>query len=296
MMYGMSTGTNLYKFRIDLASATLLATQTGIALFLAWWLLDLAGLAVVFLAMLVPFGPLATGSRPLGRPLDAYSAPGLSRLVAHLSDRAGLGELPEIRFLPTPLINAAASRAQGRSQILVTDGLMRSLDGPELAGVLAHEVSHLKHRDLASFRWIMAMQALVLAIGLTTLLLLGPHPALALALLLAVPFMRFLAAAHSRLREYAADLGAAELTGDPAALARALYRIEYRPRNFWEVLTGVRPRPVSGQEESAFRSHPPTPERIRRLLALAQRNIVPGDAGTPRWRGGPAWGLRRMAS
>jgi heat shock protein HtpX len=78
-----------------------------------------------------------------------------------------------------------------------------------------------------------------------------------------------LVAALSRTREFAADLGAARLTGDPGALADALETIEYRPRTWLDWLMGRR-FPVRGEPASdLFRSHPPTPERIRRLALMA---------------------------
>ncbi|MCX7643896.1 MAG: zinc metalloprotease HtpX [Rhodobacteraceae bacterium] len=198
-------------------------------------------------------------------------------LLETLAARAGLPRLPELWYVPSSLPNAFAMGRPEESAVCLTDGLLRLLHPRELAGVLAHEIAHIAHRDL----WLMgvadAMSRLVsLASWFGQILLLVNLPLLVtgavtipwivpLALIFSPTIMAILQLALSRRREFDADLGAARLTGDPEGLASALARLERRTGRFWEemFLPGRRiPEP------SLLRTHPPTEERIERLLAL----------------------------
>ena len=194
----------------------------------------------------------------------------------------------------------------------MSDGLLRNLSSRELMGVLAHEVSHIRHNDM----WVMTLADLVsrltgllslvgqvlLLVNLPLLLLgMATFSWLGVLLLIAAPTISaLLQLALSRSREYEADMGAADLTGDPAALASALHRLDRVPGGWFEqvFLPGRRvPDP------SLLRTHPPTEERVRRLLSLVARrprvrtmpeydpwlSALPRITMTPRWRIGGMW-------
>ncbi len=234
--------------------------------------------------------------------LDAYGARRLSgrdfpeggAILAALARRAGLPRVPELYYIPSQLPNAFAMGRPEESVICVSDGLLRLLNRRELAGVLAHEVAHVANRDL----WIMGLadvmsRAVSLASWIGQMILLLNLP-LILAGLAHVPWqvplllmfsptiMALLQLALSRTREYDADRGGAMLTGDPEGLASALMKLERRTGRFWEemFLPGRRiPEP------SLLRTHPPTEERVRRLLALSAPPRPVPDAAELRFPG-----------
>ena len=228
------------------------------------------------------------------RPLGPHDFPAGVATLAELARRAGLPRRPSLWYVPSRLPNAFAMGRPDDSAICITDGLLRLLDGRELAGVLAHEVAHVANRDL----WIMALAdgmsrvvSLASWIGQGILLinlllfLIGAEVVpwtIPLVLIFAPTLMALLQLALSRSREFDADLGAARLTGDPEGLAGALRKLERRRGRFWEeiFLPGRRiPEP------SLLRTHPPSEERIARLRALAapapQHRLPQRSSGLP---------------
>jgi heat shock protein HtpX len=250
--------------------------------------------------------------------LNAYGARRLSgrefpdgvAILAQLASRAGLPREPELYYVPSQLPNAFAIGTPEESAVCVSDGLLKLMNRRELAGVLAHEVSHIANRDL----WIMGLadamsRAVSLASWIGQLILLVNLPLLLagvayvpwqvpLVLMFSPTIMALLQLALSRTREYDADRGGAELTGDPEGLAAALLKLERQTGRFWEemFLPGRRiPEP------SLLRTHPPTEERVRRLRALGgvRRPLttedmirVPHVPRAPAPRFGP-WGVYR---
>jgi heat shock protein HtpX len=227
------------------------------------------------------------------RPVAAWQFPDGIHLVRSLAERAALPRTPVLHIAPSPTPNAFAVGAPGDSAIVVTEGLLRLLDRRELAGVLAHEVSHIANRDL----WVMGLaDMLTRATGLFALagqMLLFFNLPLALigapvvpwivplVLILAPAAMTLLQLALSRAREFDADLGAARLTGDPLGLASALTALERRSTSFWRLLF-----PMREPDRSFLRTHPATRDRIARLRAL---DGGPGGPGrlTPHARPSP---------
>jgi heat shock protein HtpX len=215
--------------------------------------------------------------------LTGRDAPGFVAGLAGLARRAGLPRAPELYRVPSRLPNAFAMGSPEDSAICITDGLLDLLDGRELAGVLAHEIGHIANRDL----WIMGladvMSRLVsLASWVGQFLLLLNLPLLmagmvvvpwsVVALLIFAPtLMALVQLGLSRTREYDADRAAAELTGDPDGLIRALGKLDRLTGRFWEeVLLPGRRIP----DPSLLRTHPPTESRIRRLRELAPNRSV----------------------
>ncbi|TVR74660.1 MAG: hypothetical protein EA427_00850 [Spirochaetaceae bacterium] len=215
---------------------------------------------------------------PGTRQLQAAEAPEVHRILRDLVFRAGLDFVPPIFVLPSGTAEAMTTGIGGGARILVSRGLLRRLSPREIAGVLAHEISHIRNRDLPLFAMAGAMQRITRVIGLfLTILVLLFFPLLlagvpviplqALLYMAVVPLVTvFVQFALLRTREFQADLGAVELTGDPAGLASALAKLESVRRPLWNfmIVTGGR-RSVLGE---LLRTHPGTEERIRRLGEL----------------------------
>lgn len=238
------------------------------------WAVLAGGLSLVFSPRVSP-GLVLRLYR--ARPLARWELPELHALLDEIAAAAGLPRAPGVYYIPSPVLNAFAAGSREAAAVAVTDGMLRRLDLRELAGVLAHEISHVRNGDL----WIMGLAdtisrltrlmsmlgMLLLVFSLPALLLEGADvPWLLVGLLVFAPTLAaLLQLALSRTREFDADLAAAGLTGDPAGLASALEKLERAQGRGWEgVLMPGRNLP----DPSLLRSHPRTEERIRRLLAL----------------------------
>jgi heat shock protein HtpX len=231
------------------------------------------------------------------RPVTRGSAPELVGLVEQLARRADL-PMPAVYLLETDQPNAfATGRDPEHSAVAVTRGLIRSCDSEELAGVIAHELGHIKNRDtltmtitatLAGAIGFLSQFAFFFGMGRDNRNPLGMIGTLLIMILAPLAAM-LVQMAISRTREYAADRLGAEICGQPMWLARALQKIEQLARGM--VNPAAERNPASahlfivnplrmGGIDSLFRTHPPTADRVRRLQELA------GVAGTT-GRGGP---------
>lgn len=255
--------------------AWLLFGRTGVL-----WML---GLGVVALAVRPRMRPDWVLRMYRATPLPGHVAPDLHYLVATLAQRAGLPRTPALYYVPTSMLNAFAVGGRSDAAIGVTDGLLRNLSGRQLAGVLAHEMSHIRSDDL----WIMTLADTVgrlthavayaglalLFFGLPMLATGSAVPLLVALVLIAIPtVVTLLQLALSRAREYDADLDAVALTGDPSGLASALRTLHMREGRIWErilVPRGRMPDPL------LLRTHPSTDERIRRLQELSAPEVEP---------------------
>ena len=257
----------------------LLAAMAALAGYLGWTLLGAEGVvwAVLVAAVAMALGSGASPHLVLrlsgAFELAPQQAPGLYRLVAALAGRAGLPRAPRLYYVPTRVLNAFATGGRDQSAIAVTDGLIRSLDTREIAGVLAHEIAHLRARDV----WVMTladvvgrMTGVLSFFGVVLLVMLLPLaaasgiriPLLPLAVMIFAPVVSAaLQLALSRTREYDADIAAAELTGDPRGLAAALDKLERLQGGWME-------RMFMSRAPRWLRTHPDLHERIRRLLSL----------------------------
>jgi len=209
--------------------------------------------------------------------LTAKTFPQGFAILAELARRAELDHMPSFWYVPSPIMNAFTMGRGEHVAVAVTDGMISALNAREFAGVLAHELSHIRNGDL----WVMMLAdsigrltnlmtmagGLLLIVNLP-LLLLGQAQiswTFILLLLFAPTVAGLLQMGLSRAREYDADLEAVALTGDPAGLASGLNKLEQQGAGLWErILMPGRRLP----EPSLLRSHPPTKERIRRLLSL----------------------------
>lgn len=246
--------------------------------------------AVLVITSLVFSGSLSTAMvlrSYHARPISPEAAPELTRMFRDLCRKAQL-EPPPLYYIPSSLPNAFAA-GKGRGAIIaVSDGLLRLLNQRELAGVLAHELSHILNEDVRVMSMADAITrttSFLSRLGLMMLFfsLFGPLMGLDLLrifvagsiLFFAPGMLVLLQLAISRTREFDADLGAAELTGDPAGLASALIKLQPRHHQGWWDRV-VRPGPGRAQP-AALRTHPPTEERIQRLLALQDRGDASAD-------------------
>ena len=217
--------------------------------------------------------------------LTPASAPRLIALVAELVRRAGLERSPVLFLIPTPLLQAMAAGSRDAPSIAVTSGLLHTLSPRELAAVLAHEISHILHGDMFVMRLAAGAGSMTHAMSTAGIFLLIAYfpvlwssgvtlSPLAIVLLIAAPMVSdLLQLSLSRRREFLADAGAVELTGDPMALARALERIEELQGDDWERFTAR-----GGRWLRWFSTHPTTAERIERLVGLVAlpRGELPG--------------------
>jgi heat shock protein HtpX len=243
----------------------------------------IAGGLVVALSLLGPRVPPETIMRLYNAiPVDARHGAQLHHLVEVLADRAELARHPRLFVIPSTTLNAFATGSRTNAAVAITEGLLRRLDLREIAGVIAHEMSHIRNNDLTvmamadgltRFTQVLAYFGLLLAFFNIPAVLLGLEtfswPAI-LLLYLAPMLTSLLQMGLSRTREYDADLEAAGLTGDPAGLASALAALERYQGRFWEDLM----LPVPSRRipyPSLLRSHPDTASRIARLQELDSR-------------------------
>ena len=252
------------------------------------------------------------------RAVSAAEFPAGIRIVAELARRAGLTAVPKLYVIPSKLMNAFAVGRRDDSVIAITDALARTLTTRELAGVLAHEISHVAHEDIrvmALADMVSRFTSLMSTVGIISLFLNigsyasggagGSVPWLAVAVLLASPTVGgLLQMALSRTREFDADLGAAMLTGDPDGLASALTKLERMQGRRWEDDPARRAhaRPVGAAHAPADRrSHrAPQPVEDRRRLRCrrsrwsgprSSRQLPRRDSPVPKIRPTPHYGL-----
>jgi heat shock protein HtpX len=227
-----------------------------------------------------------------GQEVTAQDDPELYGLVQDLAQRAGL-PMPKVYVLPQDTPNAfATGRNAEHAAVAVTDGIRRILNKRELAGVLAHELTHVKNRDILvstiaatlagaiSYIAQMAQWAMIFGgnrdrdeeggggiFGLIVMMIVAPIAAMLIQM------------AVSRSREYGADEGGAKITGDPLALASALKKLHMGAQNIPLEANNATANatahmfivnPLTGHGlASLFSTHPPMEERIARLEAMA---------------------------
>lgn len=218
------------------------------------------------------------------QPVSEKQAPQLYRMVRELAARADM-PMPRLYVSPSPQPNAfATGRNEKHAVVAVTEGLMQVLTEDELRGVLAHELSHVRNRDILT-----TSVAAAVALGITMVARMvmwasffggsddeGQNPFGLLALAILAPLAAgLLQMALSRSREFDADHDGAELLGTGEPLARALEKIEVAakqvPMNVDPAIaTAYIVNPLTGRKinfASLYSTHPPTAERVRRLRA-----------------------------
>ena len=232
------------------------------------------------------------------RQVDAASAPDLYRLVERLAQQAKL-PMPKVYITENPQPNAfATGRDPDHAAVCVTTGLLGQVSQEELAGVLAHELGHVKHRDTLTMTITAVMAGAISMLANMAFFMGGSrdreHPLGIVGVLLVTMLAPIAAvlvqAAISRSREFEADRAGAEITGRPMWLASALGQIERAAEQTPNYPADANPatahmfivNPLHGGISGLFATHPPPEERIARLRAMA-------GAGAVAVRKGP-WG------
>jgi heat shock protein HtpX len=288
-----------FNLRNFLHTVILIAGTGALAAAIAWIVYGPDGL--IWAAIFGAFGIFALGRVSPRMVLGLYKArelpdadlPELHALVRDLAERAELPAVPKLYYVPSQMLNAFAVGRREDSAIAVTDGLLRAMSLRQIAGILGHELSHVRNGDLKVMgladvlNRITGFMSTLGLFSLPALYAAGAHIPYAVILLLvfAPTIGGLLQLALSRAREFDADLDGAGLTGDPEGLASALALLEKRQQGKWEslVLPGSRlPEP------SLLRTHPPTEDRIARLLALRTAALEPAAALTGAARPGPS--------
>ena len=220
-------------------------------------------------------------------------APQLYDLVEKLASRAGL-PMPRVCIIDADEPNAfATGRNPEHAAVAVTTGIMRVLDYNEISGVLAHELAHVKNRDILTST-IASMMATVISYAAQFFMFFGGssddedgvNPIAAIAMMILAPIAAMLIQmAISRSREYEADHDGGEICGNPDYLADGLEKIEYYVTHSPETLPDAKPatanmyivNPFEGTGKALtklFSTHPDTSDRIARLREQAREMRV----------------------
>ncbi len=273
----------------QLKTTLLLGSLTGLIVLIGRYFGGSSGMVIAFVfAVLMNFGSYWFSDKIVlklykSRQLSSQESPELYSLVSRLSQSASL-PMPKIYLIPSEAPNAfATGRNSQHAVIAVTQGILRLLNSSELEGVLAHEIAHIKDRDIliSSIAATLAGVIMMIAsmarwaalfggfggsddddggiLGFVVLAFLAPLAALIIQL------------AISRSREYLADSTGARIAGNPLGLASALEKLDSASKKI-PIKTNPATahlfivNPLSGKSlMSLFSTHPPTAERIARL-------------------------------
>jgi len=268
----------------------LMALMTALFMAIAGWfggrsaMMFALAFAVVFNFGAYWFSDRAVLRMYRARPLERNEAPGLYDMVDDLRKRAGL-PMPAVAISASPQPNAfATGRDPAHAVVCVTQGMLQVASADELAGVIGHELAHVKNRDMLIGTVAATLSAAVVMLArfgfwfggdddrgglLSGLLMLILAPLAAMLIQMAI----------SRTAEYRADRIGAEISGRPDALASALLKLEAEARRKPMQLNPsaahlaiVNPLRAGGLSR-LFRTHPPTEERVRRLEEIARRGV-----------------------
>jgi heat shock protein HtpX len=276
----------------SIKTALLLGALTGLIMMIGRYLGGSQGMVIAFfLAMVMNFGSYWFSDRIVlriyrAKPVSETEAPDLHRMVRQLALQAGL-PMPKICIMPSESPNAfATGRDPQHAVVAVTQGILRLLNTEELKGVLAHELAHVKHRNIligsvaATLAGVIMMVASMARwaalfggfggrddddgggiIGLIAMSILAPLAAMLIQM------------AISRSREYAADAAGASFAGSPHGLAGALQKISSAARRIPMQANPATSHmfimnPLSGKNlTNLFSTHPPVEKRIEKLTA-----------------------------
>ncbi|WP_042883602.1 zinc metalloprotease HtpX [Cupriavidus necator] len=224
--------------------------------------------------------------------VDAGSAPQFYGMVQELAQRAGL-PMPRVYLINEDAPNAfATGRNPEHAAVAATTGILRVLSERELRGVMAHELAHVRHRDILTSTIAATMAGAISALANMAMFFGGrdengnrSNPIASIAVAILAPLAASLIQmAISRAREFEADRGGAEICGDPQALASALDKIHRYAQGIPFQAAEEHPataqmmimNPLSGGAiANLFSTHPATEERIARLMQMAQTGTYP---------------------
>jgi len=274
-------------------TALLLGLMSGVLLVLGDYLGGSSGLMMAFVfAALMNFASYwfsdkivlkMYGAKPVGPEHP------LHQTVARLAQRAGL-PMPKVYVIPDQSPNAfATGRNPSHAAVAATEGILRLLDQRELEGVMAHELAHVKNRDILIGSVAATMAAAIMMVARMAQFAAifggggrdsdregGSNPIALLATVILAPIAAMLIqSAISRSREFGADRGGAEIAGAPYGLVDALKKLEFASKRIpmdanpaTAHMFIIKPFSVHGML-SLFSTHPPTEARVRALLGQA---------------------------
>jgi heat shock protein HtpX len=273
-------------------TALLLGLMSGVLLVLGDYLGGSGGLMMAFVfAVIMNFASYWFSDKIV---LAMYKATPvgpehpLYQITARLAQRAGL-PMPKVYIIPDQSPNAfATGRNPSHAAVAATEGILRLLDEREIEGVLAHELAHVKHRDILISSIAATMAAAIMMVARMAQFAAmfgggsrddregGSNPIALLATVILAPVAAMLIqAAISRSREFGADRGGAEIAGTPYGLVDALKKLEFASKRIpmdanpaTAHMFIMKPFSVHGML-SLFSTHPPTEARVRALLGQA---------------------------
>jgi len=223
------------------------------------------------------------------QPVTEAQAPELYSIVRTLVQKAGL-PMPKVYIIPEETPNAfATGRNPEHAVVAVTQGIMRLLSRDELSGVIAHELAHIKHRDMLTGTIVATIAGAISMLAQMAQWAMifggsrrdddeGGNPIVALVMMIVAPIAAMLVQmAISRTREFEADAGGARISGNPSGLANALLKLEQGsqiiPMEDAKPATAhmfiVNPL-TGGGLLKLFSTHPPIAERVKRLNEMAR--------------------------
>ncbi len=282
------TTTKQSTFGATLRTTILMASLSGLLVAIGWFIsggnpsttLLFLGMALAINFFSYFFSDKLALAMSGAKPVSESEAPKLYQMVRELSTRADL-PMPRLYMIPQDQPNAfATGRNPKHSAVAVTRGIVGLLSDDELRGVLSHELTHVRNRDILIQSVASSIGAAITYIAYM-LLWFGDEDNSPLALvgqfaifLLAPLAASIIQLAISRQREYAADAGGAEICGNPESLASALLRLEQgaaampmQVNQAAEPLYIVKPFSSKGIA-GLFSTHPPIEERVKRLRQM----------------------------
>lgn len=279
---------NTFKTIALLTFMTVLLVFVGAAIGGRTGMIFAFGLALVMNALSYWYSDRIVLSMYRAKPVTEAQAPELHALVRRLSQRASL-PMPKVYVIPNDTPNAfATGRDPQHGVVAVTAGIMRLLSSDELEGVLAHELAHIKHRDILTQTVVATIAGAISMLAQMAQWALifggGRHddddgsPIAALVMMIVAPLAAMLVQmAISRTREYEADRGGAAIAGHPQGLANALLKLEKGAQII--PLQNANPatshlfivNPLTGGGmRNLFSTHPPIAERVKRLREMTR--------------------------
>ncbi len=275
----------------------LLAALTGIFIMIGNLVGGQSGMVIAFvIAIVMNFGSYWFSDRIVlamtkAQPVSEAEAPELYQMMRRLSDRANI-PMPKLYVVNDPSPNAfATGRSPAHAAVAVNTGLLAILNEPEVEGVIAHELAHVKHRDTLTMTIAATIAGAITMIAhfAQFAAMFGGggrdgegrgNPIALLAMALVAPIAAMvIQLAISRAREYEADRLGAQLAGNPNGLANALLKLERGnqavPSHTNEAIAPlyiVNPL-FGGGMRGLFMTHPPIAERVQRLQAMTSQDL-----------------------
>lgn len=270
----------------------LMTLMMALFLFIGYYLGGNTGMTIALLfSLLINFGSFWFSDKIVlamyrAKEVNRESAPKFYDMVERLAQQANL-PMPKVYLINDPTPNAfATGRSPQKAAVAATTGILQGLSNDELEGVMAHELAHVKNRDtlistiaatlVGSISYIAQMAGWAMMFGRSDDREGGGFGGLVLLILSPIMAM-LLQMAISRSREFSADRGGAEITGNPLGLASAFTKIsrgnQMKPVNHSDPATAhmfiINPL-AGGGISKLFSTHPPTEERIKRLQAMVR--------------------------